>query len=469
MSENDKPEELSTPESSTPTAPEPEAPATPTNVPRKRHKEDFDWDEDIIGNGAFGEVKLARDKETGVQYAVKILNKNQIIQQKKKEWVEREKFLLDKLRHPNIVSLYFTFSDPDNLYFVLEYCGNGELLDHIRKHKAFDLESGRFYASEIVSALEFMHSKGIAHRDLKPENVLLSEGMHIRLVDFGTARDLGLDKSARSKSFVGTAEYVCAELLREKEAGLAADLWSLGCVIYQLFAGRPPFKAASEYLIFNLIENRTFSYPENFPEVAKDLIDQLLVLNPNERIGNRADGYAELKAHPFFEGIDWDNLSNTTPPPIKPPAVLPVFPEAEKKNEGEQKDQKDAKVAAERAEKLDNQKKSIWARFLDEEELIIENSVVIKKRGLSKTRRQLILTDKPRIFYVDPEKMVIKGEIPFSAILSVEAQDDSFFEITVTLEKKKKVQQRVYYLKELNKNAKRWVASVKKFMTNSQE
>merc|ERR1712137_1151117 len=259
-------------------------------LPRKRHKEDFDWDEDIIGTGAFGEVKVAVDKETKAKYAVKILNKKQILAQKKAEWVNREKFLLDRLRHPNIVSLYFTFSDPQNLYFVLEYCNNGELLDHIRKNKCFDLECGRFYAAEVVSALEFMHGRGVAHRDLKPENILLSEDMHVRVVDFGTARDLGTDRSARSKSFVGTAEYVCPELLTQKEAGLSADLWSLGCMLYQFFSGRAPFKAASEFLIFNLIENRKFSYPENFPEVAKDLIDQLLELDPENRLGNRVGG-----------------------------------------------------------------------------------------------------------------------------------------------------------------------------------
>merc|ERR1712137_1248547 len=155
-------------------------------LPRKRHKEDFDWDEDIIGTGAFGEVKVAVDKETKAKYAVKILNKKQILAQKKAEWVKREKFLLDRMRHPNIVSLYFTFSDPQSLYFVLEYCNNGELLDHIKKHKCFNVECGRFYAAEIINALEFMHSKGVAHRDLKPENILLGEGMHVRICDFGT-------------------------------------------------------------------------------------------------------------------------------------------------------------------------------------------------------------------------------------------------------------------------------------------
>jgi len=456
--EDSEPQPEQTTEPTTGEAEEVNSSEAPKEAPRKRHKEDFDWDEDIIGNGAFGEVKLAIDKETGVRYAVKILNKKQIVAQKKVEWVNREKFLLDRLRHPNIVSLYFTFSDPQNLYFVLEYCNNGELLDHIRKNKCFDLECGRFYAAEVVSALEFMHGRGVAHRDLKPENILLSEDMHVRVVDFGTARDLGTDRSARSKSFVGTAEYVCPELLTQKEAGLSADLWSLGCMLYQFFSGRAPFKAASEFLIFNLIENRKFSYPENFPEVAKDLIDQLLELDPENRLGNRVGGgYEELKSHPFFEGINWEELPETTPPPIKPPAVLPVFPEVEKKDSGPNLEQeKKDKESAERKEKLEQQKKSIWARFLQEGELIVENSLVIKQRGLSKTKRQLILTDKPRIFYVDPEKMVVKGEVPISAELRAEARNPKNFQIIVP--------GRVYKLTELNGNSKRWIDSIQKFI-----
>ena len=119
-------------------------------------------------------------------------------------------------------------------------------------------------------------------------------------------------------------------------------------------------------------------------------------IDPKERLGARAGGYAELKSHPFFEGIDWENIHNETPPPMGPPDVLPIFlqPVVEKQEEP-------APAAApvespERREKLELQKKSIWARFLNDDELILENSLVTKQRGLSKTKRQLLLTDKPQ-------------------------------------------------------------------------
>lgn len=214
----------------------------------------------------------------------------------------------------------------------------------------------------------------------------------------------------------------------------SADLWSLGCMMYQFFAGRAPFKAASEYLIFSLIENRDFVYPENFPESAKDLIDQLLVIDQEQRIGYR-NGYSELKEHPFFEGIDWENIHNQTPPTIGPPDVLPIFesppPKADNSAPSSPVVGGGEKKSSERKEKLEQQKKSIWARFLNDDELIIENSAVIKQRGFSKTKRQLIMTDKPRIFYVDPEKMIIKGEVPMSKNVTAEARNSKAFQISV--------------------------------------
>ena len=142
-----------------------------------------------------------------------------------------------------------------------------------------------------------------------------------------------------------------------------------------------------------------------------------------------------MKGHPFFEGIDWENIHNETPPPIQPPAELPVFKNTEGKDSANASPQPDRAVDekknAERKEKLENQKKSIWARFLNGDELIIENSAVVKQRGLSKTKRQLIMTDKPRIFYVDPEKMIIKGEVPMSKNVTAEAKNSKIFSITV--------------------------------------
>ena len=150
----------------------------------------------------------------------------------------------------------------------------------------------------------------MTNSDLKPENLLLDADGHLKLIDFGSAKPLFLPPQARrsgnrATSFVGTAEYVSPEVLTNGGVSYASDLWALGCIVYQMLAGRPPFKGASEYLTFQLITARDLSFPEGFPPVAADLVDRLLREQPAQRLGAR--DLDDLRAHPFFEGIDWQH------------------------------------------------------------------------------------------------------------------------------------------------------------------
>lgn len=121
----------------------------------------------------------------------------------------------------------------------------------------------------------------------------------------------------RKNSFVGTAQYISPELLKDKSASFSSDLWALGCILYQMLAGSPPFQSRSEYIIFRKIQNLEYDFPEGFDETAKDLIQKLLVLDSAERLGaSDSEAYPSLRSHPFFHGIVWDSLSNTTPPPM---------------------------------------------------------------------------------------------------------------------------------------------------------
>ncbi|XP_014872385.1 putative 3-phosphoinositide-dependent protein kinase 2 isoform X2 [Poecilia latipinna] len=218
-------------------------PAAQMPQPRKKKPEDFKFGK-ILGEGSFSTVVLAKELATGKEYAIKILEKRHIMKENKVQYVKRERDLMSNLDHPFFVKLYFTFQDDEKLYFGLSYAKNGELLKYIRKIGSFDETCTRFYSAEIVCALEYLHKKGIIHRDLKPENILLNEEMHIQITDFGTAKQLSSDsKQARANSFVGTAQYVSPELLTEKSACKSSDLWALGCIIYQLVAGLPPFRA----------------------------------------------------------------------------------------------------------------------------------------------------------------------------------------------------------------------------------
>lgn len=291
-----------------------------------------------LGDGSYSEVYLARHDATGAEYALKIVNKQHILRYKVVHQVQRERILLSRLQYDGIIKLHFTFQDADSLYLGLDYCPNGELFDQIRIHGKLDVATTKFYAAEIVLVLEVLRQEGIVHRDLKPENLLLTSTGHLKLIDFGSAKDIkapdtfpkapdddseaagngnGNVGGERASSFVGTADYVCPEMLSNKPVGYEADLWALGCVIYQMFMGRSPFKAASEYLTFEKITSGEFTpLGEDIPAEGRDIVSKLLQLDPSARIGSSDLG--ELKRHPFFLGIEWEGQrSSEAPTPVR--------------------------------------------------------------------------------------------------------------------------------------------------------
>lgn len=294
-----------------------------------------------LGEGSYSTVVMATDRQTLKEYAVKILDKKHIIKEKKIKYVNIEKDTLNRLiEHPGIVRLYYTFQDSTSLYYVLDIASGGELLGVLKKIGSFDEECTRFYGAQILDAIEHMHNRGVIHRDLKPENVLLDDQMHIKITDFGTAKLLPDprkardpmapydmtgsaqdDEATRARSFVGTAEYVSPELLTDKNACKASDLWAFGCIIYQLLTGRPPFKAVNEYLTFQKIVGLEYEFPPGFPPAAKDLVERLLVLDPQRRLS-----IEHIKNHEFFDGMRWGRgLWRVKAPRLKP--YIPPTPE----------------------------------------------------------------------------------------------------------------------------------------------
>jgi len=267
------------------------------------------------GDGTFSTVIKARYKKDGRVYAVKIVDKYFVNKHKQTHRVVLERNVLDRIHDEGIVRLYFTFQDIHNLYFVMEYLTGGELFEQIRQRKRLDVASCRFYAAEVVLILEYLRSENLVHRDLKPENLMLTGEGHVRLVDFGCVRDLKIpkdDPTERKASFVGTSDYVPPETLNNEDITCAADLWGLGCLIFQMLTGTPPFRAGSEYLTYQKIATVQFSFPDDFHPAAKDLVCQLLVEDAQSRLG--ASDLEELKRHDFFEGVSWDTIRQSNPP-----------------------------------------------------------------------------------------------------------------------------------------------------------
>ncbi|KAH8037035.1 hypothetical protein HPB51_008459 [Rhipicephalus microplus] len=263
----------------------------------------------LIGEGSFSMVYLAKEVRTNKEYAIKVCYKQHIIREKKQRAIMREKQILRILSarpHPFFIRLHSTFHDANKLYFVVTYAKNGELLPHIVKYGSFDVDVTRFYTAEIVSALEHLHSLGIVHRDLKPENILLDERMHVQITDFGSAKiisrefcdevDIGEIELNGHNSFVGTAQYVSPEMLSDKSCS-----------------------PRNEYLTFQKILKLKYEFPDGFNPVVRDLVENLLVLDPNQRLGAATrGGYPVLKQHEFFAEVRWEKLPETDPPKMLP-------------------------------------------------------------------------------------------------------------------------------------------------------
>lgn len=288
----------------------------------KKGIKDFKFGE-MLGDGAYSTVMLATSNDSGKKYAVKVLNKEYLIRQKKVKYVNIEKLALQRLNNSrSIIRLFFTFQDEASLYFLLEYAPNGDLLSLMKKFGSLNEECCCYYGAQIIDAIKFMHSKGIIHRDIKPENILLDKDMKVKITDFGTAKILdnkppgtSYDLLTRSKSFVGTAEYVSPELLNDNYTDARSDIWAFGCIVFQMIAGKPPFKATNEYLTFQKVMKVQYAFTAGFPTVVRDLVKRILIKAPEQRLTIEA-----IEKHHFFRSKNFQDSSiwNDPAPEIQP-------------------------------------------------------------------------------------------------------------------------------------------------------
>ncbi|CAO3692078.1 unnamed protein product [Umbelopsis ramanniana] len=271
---------------------------------------------DTLGTGTFGRVYLARLKNSQKYYAMKVLKKQEVVRLKQVEHINSEKQILSYVKFPFIVNLYCTFQDDRNLYMMLEYVVGGELFSHLRRAGRFTTDITRFYASEILLAVEYLHSKDIIYRDLKPENLLLDHRGHIKITDFGFAKTV-LD---RTWTLCGTPEYLAPEIIQSKGHGKAVDWWAMGILIFEMLAGYPPFYDDNSFGIYEKILAGKVMFPAHFDPYAKDLLKRLLVGDRSRRLGNLKGGAEDVKRHKWFRGVDWFGLlEKKVQAPIVPP------------------------------------------------------------------------------------------------------------------------------------------------------
>ena len=255
----------------------------------------------VIGSGYYGVVKLVSKKDTEEKYAIKSIKKNKLMQSKATEAAFAERNILLKASHPFIVQLKFAFQSSTKFYLGLEYVSGGELFQHVLKSGGLQVSEVRFYLSEIVLALHYLHTHGIVYRDLKPENVLLDSEGHVKLTDFGLSKEL--DSFNGASTFCGTMEYIAPEIAERKPYGYEVDWWAVGILAYEMVLQRTPFRDERQSKTLDNIVNSEPEFCDGFDALLKDIITLLLKKDPNKRAR-----YEDVVNHPFFRDINWTDV-----------------------------------------------------------------------------------------------------------------------------------------------------------------
>ncbi|ORZ20694.1 kinase-like domain-containing protein [Absidia repens] len=263
--------------------------------------------EKTVGTGSFGRVHLAQGRTTGRFYAIKALRKQELVDRRQVEHANNERVILRSVDHPFVVKLWDTFQDDTHVFFVMDYAPGGELFRILRKNKSFSESTARFYAAEVLLAIEYLHHLDIAYRDIKPENILLDAQGHIKLADFGFSKKV----TDLTWTVCGTPDYLAPEIIRSQGYTKAVDWWSFGILIYEMVMGEAPFQAENPVDKYQMILDCNVTYLPN--RMSDDL--------PTERFGNLKDGADDIKRHPWFKKMDFVKLSKCQ---VKPPYIPQV-------------------------------------------------------------------------------------------------------------------------------------------------
>ncbi|XP_071488974.1 ribosomal protein S6 kinase alpha-5-like [Diadema antillarum] len=282
----------------------------------------------VLGTGAYGKVFLVRkvgSHNNGKLFAMKVLKKATIVQKAKTaEHTMTERQVLEAVRScPFLVTLHYAFQTDSKLNLILDYVSGGELFTHLYQREHFRESEVKIYIAEIVIALDCLHQLGIIYRDIKLENILLDKDGHVVLTDFGLSKEFLPNTDGKAYSFCGTIEYMAPEVVRGGSKGhdKSVDWWSLGVLTYELLTGASPFTVEGERNSQSEISQRILTchppMPSTFSKEVRDFINKLLIKDSQKRLGHQ--GVEEIKEHPFFKSLNWDDIAaKKVPPPFRP-------------------------------------------------------------------------------------------------------------------------------------------------------
>ena len=272
-----------------------------------------------VGSGSFGKVFKVQKKHSDEIFALKSLNKSTLRQRKQLKYAIAECKILKSIRHPFILPLFWAFQSDTHLFMVLEFCALGDFSKLLSYLHHLTVPQATFYIAEIILAIEHLHSLDIVYRDLKPSNILLDNFGHLRLADFGLAKE-NVTQENPAMSFCGSPAYLPPELLAQSGVWKPADIYCIGANLFEMLTGDPPFFNENINVLYHRIANDSLKFPENFNPEAKSLITGVMKRLPEERMK-----MAEVKAHPFFKDINWDDISKKkTAPPFSTQYLLNI-------------------------------------------------------------------------------------------------------------------------------------------------
>lgn len=407
------------------------SPTVSEGLERECNKDDFEaLDEKALGKGGFGHVWKVRHKVTGKIYAIKVISKDYIRKENMVEQINRETEIMYRTDHPYIIKLYNHYEDEDNFYLIMHCASKGQLYSQLKRMKRLDEKTVAQYIREVISAVIYLHSMKppIIHRDIKPENVLIDSDGRAKLADFGWSNFY--EENKQRETYCGTPEYLAPEMVTKSGHNESIDIWSIGVLMFELLAGRPPFVYKGDTnALYNDIKNLKIRWTDDFPIMAKNLLTKILRLKPQER-----PSLIEILDHPWFKEI-------AVIRPIIPPYeydkasklrshLINLLPEEEEKVVSEIKSK-----LIERRESLKNE--NISSSNKTDKQIVLETDLKQRKDEISLLKEELAKKDKIieelklkiENYNSDQTTLKIRDKEKESFINEVEAKNKKLLEI----------------------------------------